>query len=197
MKGMFIVFEGIDGAGLTTQSILLETYLKKKGYKTLLTKEPTNGLIGGLIRAALKKEWKTTNEVLQLLFSADRAHHLNEEIIPALKEGKIVISDRYFLSTIAYGMIDMEERWLKTINSRFIVPNIIIILDIPPEISIERIKSSRFGFEVFEEKEKLEKIRKNFLKLSKEYKNCYVVDASKSIEDVHKEVIDIVERFLK
>jgi len=197
MKGKFIVFEGIDGAGLTTQSTLLENYLKKKGFATLLTKEPTSGLIGGLIRAALKKEWKTTNEVLQLLFSADRAHHLNEEIIPALKEGKIVISDRYFLSTIAYGMVEIEENWLKIINSKFLLPDIIIILDVPPEISIERIKLSRFGFEIFEEREKLEKIRKNFLKLSKEYKNCYVVDASKSIEEVHKEVIDIVKRFLK
>ncbi|MEM5815351.1 MAG: dTMP kinase [Candidatus Aenigmatarchaeota archaeon] len=197
MKGRFIVFEGIDGAGLTTQATLLENYLRKKGHSIVLTKEPTNSLIGGLIRAALKKEWKTSNEALQLLFSADRAHHLNEEIIPALKEGKIVISDRYFLSTIAYGMIEIDKNWLKSINSIFLIPDIIMILDVPSEISLERIKNTRFGFELFEEKKKLEIIRKNFLELSKEYKNCYIINSTKSIEDVHKEVVNIVEKTLK
>lgn len=197
MRGKFIVFEGIDGAGLTTQATLLENYLRKKGYNVILTKEPTSGLIGGLIRAALKKEWKTSNEVLQLLFSADRAHHLNEEIIPALKAGKIVISDRYFLSTIAYGMVEVDKNWLKTINSSFLAPDITIILDVPVEISIERIKAARFGFELFEEREKLEKIRKNFIELSKEYPNCFVVDASRTIDDIHKEIVRIVENILK
>lgn len=196
MKGKFIVFEGIDGAGLTTQSTLLEKYLKSKGLNVLLTKEPTNSLIGGLIRAALKKEWKTSNDVLQLLFSADRAHHLNQEIIPALRDGKIVISDRYFLSTIAYGMVELEKEWLKSLNSKFPQPDIVIILDLPPKISIERIKSSRFGFELFEEEKRLEKIRNNFLELSKEYKNCFVLDASKSIEEVHRQVINLVEKLL-
>jgi dTMP kinase len=197
MKGKLIVFEGIDGAGLTTQSQMLEKYLKEKKYEVVLTKEPTNNLIGGIIRAALKKEWLTSNRTLQLLFSADRAHHLEKEIIPALNKGKIVISDRYFISTIAYGMIELEKNWLKAINSKFLLPDIIFIIDIPVEVSIERIKASRFGFELFEEKKKLEKIRKNFLELSKEYKNCFVINGNRSIEEVHKEIVKIVEEKLK
>jgi dTMP kinase len=197
MKGKFIVFEGIDGAGLTTQAELLEKYLRSKKYEVVLTKEPTNNLIGGLIRAALKKEWITSSRTLQLLFSADRAHHLEKEIIPALENGKIVISDRYFISTIAYGMIELEKDWLKALNSKFLLPDIIFIIDIPVEVSIERIKASRFGFELFEEKKKLEKIRNNFLELSKEYKNCFVINGNRSIEEVHKEIVKIVEEKLK
>jgi dTMP kinase len=197
MKGKLIVFEGIDGAGLTTQSQMLEKYLKEKKYEVVLTKEPTNNLIGGIIRAALKKEWLTSNRTLQLLFSADRAHHLEKEIIPALENGKIVISDRYFISTIAYGMIELEKDWLKALNSKFLLPDIIFIIDVPVEVSIERIKASRFGFELFEEKKKLEKIRNNFLELSKEYKNCFVINGNRSIEEVHKEIVKIVEEKLK
>ena len=197
MKGKFIVFEGIDGAGLTTQAELLEKYLRNKKHEVVLTKEPTNNLIGGIIRAALKKEWITSNTTLQLLFSADRAHHLEKEIIPALDDGKIVISDRYFLSTIAYGMIEVEKEWLKALNSKFLLPDLIFIIDVPVEVSIERIKASRFGLELFEEKKKLERVRKNFLELSKEYKNCFVIDGNKSIEEVHKEIVKIVEERLK
>jgi dTMP kinase len=197
MKGKLIVFEGIDGAGLTTQAQLLEKRLKEKKYDVVLTKEPTNNLIGGIIRAALKKEWATSNRTLQLLFSADRAHHLEKEIIPALENGKIVISDRYFISTIAYGMIELEKDWLKALNSKFLLPDIIFIIDVPVEVSIERIKASRFGFELFEEKKKLEKIRNNFLELSKEYKNCFVINGNRSIEEVHKEIVKIVEEKLK
>jgi energy-coupling factor transporter ATP-binding protein EcfA2 len=76
MKGKFIVFEGIDGSGKTTQASLLYSYLLSKGKKVVLTKEPTQGIIGSLIRAALSGEWKTNNATLQLLFSADRAHHI-------------------------------------------------------------------------------------------------------------------------
>jgi dTMP kinase len=197
MKGKFIVFEGIDGSGLTTQAELLEKYLRNKKYEVVLTKEPTNNLIGGIIRAALKKEWITSNRTLQLLFSADRAHHLEKDIIPALENGKIVISDRYFISTIAYGMIELEKDWLKALNSKFLLPDIIFIIDVPVEVSIERIKASRFGFELFEEKKKLEKIRNNFLELSKEYKNCFVINGNRSIEEVHKEIVKIVEEKLK
>jgi len=196
MKGKFIVFEGIDGAGLTTQAVLLDKYLKSKKYEVILTKEPTNNMIGGLIRAALKKEWITSNRALQLLFSADRAHHLEREIIPALESGKIVISDRYFISTIAYGMIELEKDWLKTLNSQFYPPDIIFIIDVPVEVSIERIKASRFRFEFFEEKKKLEEIRNNFLELSKEYNNCYVVNGNRGIEEIHQEVVKIVEEKL-
>ena len=196
MKGKFIVFEGIDGSGKTIQAQLLFEYLKKRGFDVILTREPTDGPIGKLIRSALKKKWKAANVTLQLLFSADRSHHLATEIIPSVEEGKIVISDRYAFSTIAYGSLDIDEKWLEEINSKFIQPDVIFILDLPVDIAIDRIKSNRSVIELFEEKEKLEKIRKTYLTLAEKYPNCYVIDATKSVEEIHSEIKEVVEKIL-
>lgn len=196
-KGIFIVLDGPDGAGLSTQAQLLEKWLRKKRKKVILTKEPTFSLIGGMIKAALKHEWKTDQKTLQLLFSADRAHHLQKEIIPALKKGYIVISDRYILSTYCFGTIDgVSLDWLRALNSQFIKPDVTIILDVPPEVSIERIKKSRSGVELFEEIGKLRKIRENYRKLKDEFPNTFILDGTKTIEEVHKKIKEIVEKFI-
>jgi dTMP kinase len=197
MKGLFIVIEGIDGAGLSTQASLLCQWLKNRG-KAILTKEPTNGLIGGLIKAVLKHEWKTDQKALQLLFSADRAHHLANEIIPALENGFHVVCDRYILSTLCYGNADgIDLDWLRSLNSKFLKPDITIILDVPPEVSLQRMKRARGKKELFEEVEKLKNIRENYLKLKDEFPNTFVVDATKKIEEVHEEIKRKVEKFLK
>ena len=87
---IFVTFEGIDGAGLSTQAALLNDYLIKNGKQCVLTKEPTNNIVGGIIRAGLRGEWKVNNLTIQNLFAADRSHHLETEIEPALKKRKIV-----------------------------------------------------------------------------------------------------------
>ena len=175
MEGKFIVFEGLDGSGLSTQSFELRNFLMKQGKQVVLTKEQTDGLIGGLIKSCLKKEWKTSLLALQLLFTADRAHHLSNEIEPALAEGKFIISDRYFFSTIAFGGLQIEKEFLKKINSKFRVPDITFIMDCPPEVCLERIGKGRFSRELFEEKEKMEKIRENYRELAKEFPNAHIV----------------------
>ncbi|HDI74614.1 MAG TPA: dTMP kinase [Thermoprotei archaeon] len=196
-RGFFIAFEGIDGAGLTTQAILLERYLRERGFNVILTKEPTDGLLGGLIKAALRGEWKTDPATIQLLFAADRSHHVRHHILPALEEGKIVICDRYVLSSLAYGSVDLDYRWLYEINKVFPVPDITIILDLSPQIALSRIARSRFSYELFENSHKLNLVRKNYLKLAGEYGNSVIIDASKSIDDVHSEVVRHVERVIK
>ena len=196
MRGLFIVFEGIDGAGLTTQAKLLERYLRKKGYNVILTKEPTDSLIGGLIRAALRCEWKTDPVTLQLLFAADRSHHVTHYILPSLRNGKIVISDRYLFSSLAYGSIDCDYDWLLTINKHFPLPDLTIVLDVPAQIAINRIAESRFGFELFENIEKLEQVRRNYHKIVREFDNMIIVDGTKSIEEVHREIVKQVEKLL-
>ena len=110
--GKFIVFEGIDGAGKTTQSELLFDFLRQKKQKAILehqgvhlTQEPTTNLIGGLIRSQLTHDWKSGPECLQLLFAADRMYHLAKEILPCLQKGMTVISDRYLYSSIAFGTV--------------------------------------------------------------------------------------------
>mgnify|MGYP001773274544 CR=1 FL=1 len=137
---MFIVFEGIDGSGQSTHSKLLAEYLENKGYKVFLTKEPTNGEIGKLIRKILNKELEFDNLGLQLLMMADRAYHL-KEIKNYLEKEYIVISDRFWFSTVAYGAEDNKTfNILFNFNSKlFGFPDIVFILDLDPKISIERL----------------------------------------------------------
>lgn len=187
-NGKFIVFEGLDGSGQTTQAKMLVDYLEKKKKRVLLTKEPTDNIIGGLIRGALKKNWHPSNECLQLLFSADRAFHLQNEILPALRKGFFVISDRYLFSTIAFGGIDCNIQWLESLNKNFLLPNIIFLLKVSPEECIRRLKKSRFGLELFEEKEKMQKVWKNYEKLTKKYKNIMMIDGMQKKEKVFEDV---------
>ncbi|VVB61684.1 putative thymidylate kinase [uncultured archaeon] len=196
MKGKFIVIEGLDGSGASTQVAMLSEYLASKGYKVLVTKEPTNNLVGGLIRGQLTHEWKSNPECLQLLFAADRSHHLEKEIIPALEKGFIVISDRYMYSSLAFGSIDCDIEWLKSINSKFLKPDVSVILNVPPEVSVERIGRSRAGFELFEDKTKLEKVRAAFDKLSKEYKDVIVIDGTLPVNKVSMAIVREVQKVL-
>jgi len=149
--GNFIVFEGLDGSGKSTQAELLLSYLKKKGKKAHLTSEPTRYLIGGLIKSFVTHDWKSTPECLQLLFAADRAHHLNKEIIPLLKKGVIVISDRYFLSSLAFGALEVKDGdWLFDINKKFILPDLTIILKVKPKTCVQRMAKEKFSLTLFE-----------------------------------------------
>jgi len=189
---LFIVFEGIDGAGLTTHATLTEKFLQRMGFKVLLTKEPTDGLIGGLIRAALRKEWTADPSTLQLLFAADRSRHVKKVIKPALKKGVHVISDRYLFSSLAYGSLNLSVEWLKTVNSPFPLPDITFLLDISPEEAVKRIKGERFAVELFEEIEKLSKVRKAFLQLAEQYPNFYILKTDDEVEEVQKKIEEII-----
>ncbi len=196
--GKFIVFEGLDGAGTTTQLDLLQKYLKKKRIKAHFTREPTQYLIGGLIKSWLSNDWKSTPECLQLLFTADRAYHLEKEIIPLLKKGIVVVSDRYLFSTLAYGMLEIkDEKWLFEINRKFILPDLTFFLDVSPEVCIERIKKDRFSAELFEKKEKLEKVRQNYLEIFKKFKKVFIINGDKAIEKVFEDIKKVIDREIK
>lgn len=197
-KGLFIAFEGLDGSGLSTQVDLLNKYLNKQGYECFATKEPTNNIIGGLIRGLLTHIWKASNECSQLLFTADRALHLEKEIIPALKKKKIMITDRYFFSTIAFGSLNIRDLdWLVSLNQHFILPDIIFLIKVPPKECVKRIKSSRFSKELFEEEEKLKKIWRTYNKLAKIFPNICVIDGNRDKEKVFNDIFDVVVKKLK
>lgn len=198
--GKFIVFEGLDGSGQSTQAAKLVEYLNRHQKKlelgrpeAHLTKEPTNNLIGGLIRGQLTNNWKTGQECLQLLFAADRAHHLEKEVIPILEKGGVVVSDRYFFSTIAYGSLEIPDwQWLKDINKHFLLPDISFFLKVSPAVCIERIKGNRFEMELFEKEEALTKIWQGYERIVKEYENIYIVDGEREIDKIFEEIKKIV-----
>ncbi|MCL5239267.1 MAG: dTMP kinase [Candidatus Marsarchaeota archaeon] len=195
-RGAFIVLEGLDGSGISTQATYLETRLRQQGYKTLLTKEPTTGLIGGMIRAALKENWNTSFKSLQLLFCADRARHLEDEIEPALDKDRIVICDRYMFSTLAYGFAaGVDTHWLFNVNREFRMPDLTIFIDISPDISMSRIGSGREKRELFEKRETLGKVRKAYLNLAKRFR-FRMVNGEQDVAETSREVADIVDKFL-
>jgi len=196
MSSGFITIEGLDGAGLSTQASKLNEYLNQKNISTVSTKEQTDSIIGGLIKSSLREEWKVSPLALQLLFAADRAHHMASQILPALENGKIVICDRYILSTLAFGSLDVDMDFLKTINRNFPKPDITIIIDVPIDVCLERIRQSREGRELFEEKEKLEKIRDNYMKLKEHFPSTYIIDGNKPKDEVFAQIREIVDRRL-
>ena len=195
-QGKFIVFEGLDGSGQSTQIGLLDAYLKSKGVKTHLTTEPTNNIIGGLIRGILTHQWSLSNTGIQLLYCADRAHHLESEVLPAMAKGNVVISSRYFFSTIAYGSLDNDTEWLKKINEKFILPDMKFFIKVSPKVCMRRINGSRFRTEFFEKEKKLKKIYQAYLRLgeSKEYKNFYVINGEQAVEEVSGEIKKIIDK---
>lgn len=196
--GLFIAFEGLDGSGASIQASLLASILKQEGYRTHLTKEPTDYLIGGLIKGSLTGEWKTNAETLQLLFAADRDHHLHKEIIPKLEAGFVVISDRYAFSSIAYGSLEIDDiNWLEGVNERFIEPNLTFVIKVRPKICALRLKQSRYELELFREEEKLSKVWKAYERLAEKYKNVFIIDGEQEEMDIIKEILKIVHRMLK
>ncbi len=197
-KGKFIVFEGLDGAGQGTQIALLEKYLKSKNEKVYVTSEPTQNLIGGLIRSLLRHHWSLSNTGIQLLYSADRAHHLEAEIHPVQEKGHHVISGRYFFSTIAFGSLNNDVKWLKAISEKFPNPDVTIFLKVTPKECIRRINSGRPLKEFFEKEKILQKVYKTYLALvkDKKYKNVYVVDGEQSMEKVAQDIQKIINKHI-
>jgi dTMP kinase len=188
--GKFIVFEGLDGSGQSTQVNLLKKLLEEKSKKVIATKEPTlDSQSGKKIREALDEKIKFEPMSLQELYTQDRKEHLENKVIPALKEGKVVISDRYFFSTFAYGSsegLDMEK--LIEMNSDFLMPDIVFFLKVRPEVCVERIEKRGEGVKLFEKKEKLEKVEEKYMALVKRFDNIYLLDGEESIKEVFKQV---------
>jgi dTMP kinase len=188
--GKFIVFEGLDGSGQTTQSSLLRDYLVGSGKVVLLTKEPTNDSSAAKeIRRVLDESDVVDSLKLQKLFTQDRREHLNNLIEPALKRGEIVISDRYFFSTFAFGTsdgLDLEE--LIMMNDEFLLPDLTIILKVSPEVCVQRIEERGLGIKLFEKMEKLERVWKTYQLLPERFENVHVVDGERPIEAISEEI---------
>lgn len=191
-KGFFIVIEGIDGAGLTTNSIFLTEWLRKLGFNSYYTKEPTKGPIGLCIREMLKSD--VDPFILTLLFTADREAHVKKEILPKINEGFIVVCDRYMYSTLAYQSVHgMDERMIRKLNRHFPKPDMVILLDIDPSISLARKGEIK---ELYEKKEFLEKVRLKFLEIASD-EGFIVIPSNRKLELVQNDIKFVIEYFLE
>ena len=205
-KGIFIVFEGIDGAGKTTQVDLLAQNLASLGREVSLSAEPTTLATGKAIRRALSGEEKKSECEMAAMFVLDRiAHNINSETgIRALTErGTDVISDRYYYSSLAYQGTATDYEWVKAMNinsPEIRRPDLCIYLDLLPEQSLERISRGRESFEIYENLEKLTAVRAKFLSvvedLRRDGESIYIVNAARAAEDIAKEIFEIVKKHI-
>ncbi len=185
---MFIAIEGIDGSGKTTQSKLLARSLKKQGHDVLRTREPTQDNIGVLIRDILKSHAEVDPKALTYLFLADRIEHA-KEIQQAIEEGRIVICDRYMLSTLAYQSAQgLDLNWLKDLHKDILKPDLTFLLDVDPKISMERLRSE----EKFEKAEFQERARQAYLSLANEYESIYILHTSDPRMQTHRKMIELL-----
>lgn len=205
-QGKFIVFEGIDGAGKTTQLKKLEQHLKQQNISFYLTKEPTDGPIGSLIRNVLNKRLQLDERTMAALFLADRLDHIQNPVngmLQAQKAGKLVISDRYYLSSYAYHSAYVPMDWVIAANSecaKLMRPDIIFFLDISPEDSLERIRKTRAFFDLYETKDRLTQVRSNYYKAIgavKSTENIVILDATQPEEKLFQQIIKEVNKILE
>jgi len=192
--GKFIVFEGLDGSGQSTQVSLLRDFLIGNGYQVVATKEPTpDSEAGKKIRQILDEKIKIDPGTLQELFAQDRKEHLANVIEPALKEGKFVISDRYFFSSFAFGASDgLDLEWLIKLNANFLLPDQTFILNVGPEICLARIDKRGTARTLFEKQEKMAKIIKNYELLPSKFENVLIINGEGTIQEVFQDVQNII-----
>jgi len=194
--GMFIVFEGIDGTGKSTQLHLLAESLKQRGYAVVSTREPTDGPYGRKIRELFVDRGTVSHDEELELFIADRQQHVQEVIAPALADGCVVLCDRYYLSTVAYqGANGFEPDFIMGKNKDFPAPDLAIILEIDPAQGIHRIQNQRNEHpNTFEEESNLRKVAAIFAVMQHGY--IQRINAADTIENVHGQVLKAVKRAL-
>jgi dTMP kinase len=193
-KGVFIVIEGLDGSGKTTQAKLLVRKLRKT-QDAQFTAEPSHGKIGKFIRnRILYGEIRPPTSVEALLFASDRIEHIQKEVEPALAQGRTVVSDRYVYSSLAYqGSAGLSLDWIQTINQFALKPDLALFVDVDPETVLKRLKRKKSVMETFETQCKVRDIYLKFVHNGVLKR----VDGDKPKALVAQEVFLVVEPFLK
>ncbi|MCF8055360.1 MAG: dTMP kinase [Desulfocapsa sp.] len=196
-KGLLIVFEGTDGTGKSTQLQLLAEALQKKGLPVLTTREPTEGKYGQKIRKLYSNRDTVSLEEELDLFIADRKEHVDTVLMKALTEGKVVLCDRYFLSTVAYqGAAGLDPAYILARNDFAPTPDLALLFYAPIQTGVQRITESR-GEQLndFEEEIYLQKVAAQFKQLELPY--IRRIDASGSIDVIHHHVLEMIQPLLE
>jgi len=194
-RGIFICVEGLDGCGKTTQTKLLVGRLRKKGYNVTYTAEPSRGKIGNFIKKYCLHGVKRVSSIVEaLLFAADRFEHVEKEVIPALDEGKLVVSDRYVYSSLAYqGAAGLDLEWIEKINEHAIRPALALFIDVEPETVIQRLKPRKSVMENLETQRNVRKVYVKFVEKGELVK----IDGNKSKQEVADDILTVVLGFLE
>jgi dTMP kinase len=204
-QGKFIVFEGIDGSGSSTQADLLYQYFQRQQIPAVLSPEPSNGIIGNLVREALRQRFQFTrdpekfNRQLAYLFAGDRHDHLYNDIdgvFKLLSGGIQVITTRYYFSSLAYNANSPKEyEFIYRLNQDFPNPDWVFYFDLPVEVALERV-SRRSHQEIYETQTKLTQVRQNYQQIFQTYAgNWSQIDATQPPEIIHQKILEIIADF--
>ena len=202
MKKQFIVIEGIDGSGKSTQAELLKNYLINQGEKAVISPEPSSGIIGNLIRQALKKRVFFTadknlfDEQMAYLFAADRHDHLYNDLDGVYKlidDSFYVISTRYYFSSLAYNCDNSEQfDFISKLNHKFPPPDATIYLDLPVAVSQERTKNRSLK-EIYENEEKLTLVKTNYQRIFSNYSgSLLIIDGTQKQDIILQQIVDFL-----
>jgi dTMP kinase len=205
MQPLFIVIEGLDGSGKTTQIDMLRDRLQGMGEACYLTAEPTELPTGKLIRSILQHEIEADPKTVAALFAADRIehlHHPSEGLLYKLAEGYHVIASRYYFSSLAYQSEFVDPGWIASLNmlaKRTLPADITIFLDLEPEVSMQRIEARGAATELFETKEKLAHVRESFHLAFQHFgegENIQIIDASEDPVSISEAIWSVIEDYI-
>lgn len=196
---MFIAIEGLDGAGTTTQTERLVAWLRSEGHEVVSTREPSDGPIGVQIRQVLRKRIvlpdgdRLSPDTIALLFAADRVDHVISEIEPALDRGAWVVTDRYVHSSIAYQGSECDASWVHQINRHARAADLVVFVDVPVEICLQRVGSRGRTVEIYEKEATLREVAAAYEEAFRLRPERVVrVDGTASPEQVHDAIRAIV-----
>jgi len=194
-KGVFICIEGLDASGKTTHAHRLVRNLRRERFDAVYTTEPSRGEIGRFIRTyILQRRRRVPSVVEALLFAVDRVDHVEKGIKPALEEGKIVVSDRYVYSSLAYqGAAGLDLRWIEEINRLALPPDLAIYIDVPPEVVVKRIRRKKSVMERLETQRRVREVYMKFVEKGK----LVSVDGNRRKDEVAKDILTVALDFLK
>lgn len=205
-KGIFIAVEGIDGSGKSTQLRLLAERIQALNLRCHVTREPTDGPIGSLIRQILTGRVKADNRTVAALYAADRIDHLTNEtdgLLQKIDSGMHVVSDRYYFSSYAYHSVDVDMEWViqaNAVSAGLLRPAVTVFLDVPVEDALERMSRGRDHVELFEREERLRQVRtlyfQAFERLKDEEKTV-VIDGRGTEEEVFARLWAVVSPLLR
>ena len=194
-KGIFICIEGLDGSGKTTHAHRLVRNLQQKGFDAVYTTEPSRGELGTFIRGTILEGKNRVPRVVEaLLFAVDRVEHFDKDVKPALKEGKIVVSDRCVYSSLAYqGAAGLDLEWIEEINRFALPPDLALYIDVPPELVVKRIRRKKSVMERLETQRRVQEFYMKFVDNGK----LMPLDGDRTKGDVEQNILSVTLEFLE
>jgi len=194
-RGVFICIEGIDASGKSTQARWLVRNLRRRGFDAIYTTEPSEGEVGSFIRRyVLQRKRRVPAVVEALLFAVDRVDHVESRIEPALESGKIVVSDRYVYSSLAYqGAAGLDIGWITQINRMALPPDLVIYLDVPPEVVVKRMRRRRSVMETLENLRRVQEVYEKFVREGR----LVLIDGNRPASEVAQNISAVVLKRLK